>query len=258
MRFDIALPIESISYGKSRDEIFIVYFDGFIKNISEGILKILLEDYSIYNQIYPGLEYFYGMTDDEIYENSLLFHPKELLTVLSDNTLSDDDLDSHYNELREKIQYQRLNITSFEFCLYQLLKEDFVKKCFFYKDDEFTQNEISYLKIQFGDSFEKIAFATGSIVNLFEDENPTTIFTSDEHIIDVFVERYNDEMLQNKLFIILNNSHFIDYNEQTKQFEYQEDFLKKLNELNEKQIFGITPTYNFQLNTDDVGNSNNL
>ena len=42
MRFDVGLPLQSTD--RSRDETFIVFFEGFIKNPSEGMIRTMLRD----------------------------------------------------------------------------------------------------------------------------------------------------------------------------------------------------------------------
>lgn len=251
MRTDVAMPFESFTNNKNRDEIFIVYFDGFIKNISEGIVKILLSIYQEVKESYSNLDFFKEFDSDDLYDNTVMFKPADLIQILSENTLNNEnEIEQELQSIRTLIDYDKLKITTFEYCLYNLLQEDFIKKCFFYKDSEFTDNELQYLNKQFGEFDNKIAYASGSIIDLFEDENPTTIFTSDETIIDIFSERYADNMLQDKLFVILNNSHFINYDEESKIFQCDKEYLEKINLINENKVFGIVTSYNFQLNVD--------
>ena len=163
---DIGLPV--ININKSRDEILIVYFDGFIKNASQGVLNTMIEDYDTWLDKYPNLEGTEKMSNDVIYSATMLFRPLDLLYSLCDGRLSIDEMTEDLNKIEKDIDWNKCDVTTFEYGLYNLLNEGFVKKCYIFKDTDFTEAEVEFIKRKYNDVLSKIEFASGGLITLKE------------------------------------------------------------------------------------------
>lgn len=247
MRFDVGQPI--LSGEESRDETLIVFFDGFIKNPSEGIMRTMLRDYDEWIFFYPRLEDFQNQTMEEIYDYTMLITPQELLKILSENNRSDEEIESDLEEISESVFTENSRMTTFEFSLYNLLKEKYIKQCYFYKEGKFTQNEISYILSKYKSVIDKIEIVDETnFPSLMENVNPTTIFINDpSFIFDYFMDEYDIEFQLGKMFIVLNSNLTVHYNEDLDQLEYNEDFKELVEELNENSPFAISPMFNFRI-----------
>ena len=248
---DVGLPIQFPE--NARDEIFIVDFHGFVKNPSEGIIRTMLRDIDDWIERYPYLETFDGMTQDEIYENTMLMMPHNLLYALSNEKLSAEEIGEDLKIIEQDVILDNSKITTFEFCLYQMLHEKYVKKCYFFKDTEFYDNEINYIKRQYDDVIEKIECVSGGFLSLFEKVNPTTICITDcDLVLDYIPTHYDKDKLDSMMFIVLNTIKNIEYSEENKLFVYRDNYIEKVKQMNDENDFGIASMFNFALNTEEL------
>ena len=256
MNTDVGLPIQMI--GKDRDEILLVYFDGFIKNETECMIRTMLQEVDVWKERYPGIIDFIGLTRDELYHETMLFRPNELLSLLSENKLGKSEIENDLETIIPNILFAKSKITSFEFALYQILQENNIKACYIFKNDNFYENEIKYIKKQYKEVIGKIQFVSGGLLTLFDDIKPTTLFITDPSLpIEIFPHEYSREQLDDKLFILLNSSHNIQYDETDKMFYYTEDFSNRMKDINENSSYGLLAMFNFPLKTDLEENDGN-
>lgn len=251
MRTDVGLPVASI--GPSRDETLIVYFDGFIKNVTEGVIRTMIRDEEDWIEKYPDLDSFDNMDQDELYDNTMIFSPEELMASIGKEGLTDEEILKDKYELISNVVLENSKITDFEFALYRLLQEDFVKKCYIYKEDQFDPTEIDYIETQYKDVFDKIELVCGGFLTLYDEAKPTSIFTPDIDLVTKYLpEAYPDEELEDKLFVILNSLWNLTFVESTTgdgpgEFVHTTEFTKTLEELDDKHGMNITTMFNFAL-----------
>lgn len=252
MRFDVGQPI--LSGDKSRDETFIVFFDGFIKNPSEGIMRSMLRDYEDWIFFYPKLEKYQDLSTEEIYDETMIVTPVQLLRALCDGVRTDEQIEEDLEKISQLVFVENSKMTTFEYSLYNLIQEAFLKKCYFYKEGKFTPNEIRYIRRKYRSVIEKIEIVDEvNFPSFIEEVNPTTIFINDpSFIFDYFAKEYDEDFQIGKLFIVLNSELTVHYNEQLKVLEYNPEFKKMVDKLNEESPFSISPMFNFRI--EDVNN----
>ena len=251
---DVGLPIQFPE--NARDEILIVEFNGFIKNPSEGVVRTMLRDEDDWMEKYPYLETYSEMTQDQIYESTMLMLPTSLLYALSGEKLTLEEINEDLKIIEPDIILDNSKITTFEFALYQILQEKNVKKCYIFKDGDFYDNELNYIKRQYEDVIEKIECISGGFLSLFEDVNPTTIcVTNCDLVVDYIPSHYTSEQLELMVFIVLNTIQNIEYSEESKIFTYKEGYITKVKQLNEENDFGISSMFNFALIVDESDNN---
>ena len=205
---DVGLPIRSAL--DSRDETLIVYFDGFIKNTSEGMIRTMLRDEDDWIDKYPKLIEFREMSQDDIYDNTILLSPSHLLWHLSDGTITGDEMEDDLDTICSDILLENSKITTFEYCLHTMLGEKNVKKCYIFKDTAFYENEVKYVKKQFDKLMGKIEFVSGGFLTLFESVSPTTIFLTDPNLLlDLIISSFS---LYTIFFIVFNKINIIPFN----------------------------------------------
>jgi hypothetical protein len=231
---------------KNRDEILLIEYDGFIKNISEGIIYVMLHSKEKWIEKYPNIIKFEGLDKNEIYENSVLYTPSLFLQSLSDYTLQDSIIQDDLSVIENEIDVINQCITVFECALFKLLHDDIVTKCFIVNQRGFRENEISYIRETYKDVFNKITLINGDIVSAFEKEDPTTIFLNDTDVLfGRFVNGLSDDKLKLKMFILRNTYENMVYSDEDKVYTYlYSDIIK---ELNDRRIYGIGRMYTFHV-----------
>jgi len=249
---DIALPIQS--FESSRDEVFIVFFDGFIKNTSEGIIRTMLRDEEKWIDKYPMLTIFRGMTQDMLYESTMLTMPVELLFELSEEKLSLEEIQEDLSKILPSVILSNSKYTLFEYALHRMLEESNVKKCYITRTTDFYPNEINYIQNMYESVIDKIEIISGGFITLFNEVKPTTSFITDYHIVDFMDKNLSKEELDKRLFVVLNTFYNVHYDEQTKVYVYNEDFADTMDRYTKNESFGMTAMYNFQLNSQEVEN----
>lgn len=250
---DIALPIQS--FDSSREETFIVFFDGFIKNTSEGIIRTMLRDEEKWNEKYPLLNIFRGMTQDMLYESTMLTMPLELLYELSEEKVTPEEINKDLSIVLPSIILSNSKVTLFEYALHRILEESNVKKCYIIRSTDFYQNEIDYIRQKYESVIDKIEMVSGGFITLFKEVNPTTTFITDHRILSNYMmKNFTREELDKRLFVILNTLYNVRYDNQTNVYIYNEEFSKLMDTYTKNHSFGLTAMYNFQLNSQEVEN----
>jgi len=202
---------------------------------------------------YPGLSMFNGMNGSEIYENTMLFSPMELLKSLSEGNLTEEQMEYDMNLILSNVKLTDSLMTSFEFALYQLLRQKFVKKCYIYKENSFFDNEILYLSEKYEDVIGKIELESGCPIDqLYDKIDATTIYTRDMGFIFDYVQNnVKEEKKSGQVFILLNTCQNMTYFEEVNSFFYDEEFYEKVKSSNAENPYTIYPTYNFQIDDDE-------
>lgn len=250
MTNDVLQPIRD----GNRDEIFVVEYEGFIKNITEGILRAMLRDLEEWELKYPTLKEFENLTAEELYDQTLLFNPEEFLTLISDGKKPIEEIIQDVKELLPEVIITEQQTTVFEFALYRLLHEDFVKKCYIIKSSSFLEYEVDYIRTVYSDCIDKIEAGEGDLLSLLSSEakDATTIFFSDvETLTKKFLDEFGFEGLEGKMFILrncLNNITFSQTQEDTVDLAY----VQELETLNEMGYFGVSRMFVTQMDKEEM------
>lgn len=246
---DVATPI--IFTKNSRKEIFIVCYDGFIKNPSEGLIRTMLSEIDRWEDRYPYLSEYRGISNKELYDQTMLYPSDYLLRIISGNQLTDEEIKKDIAEITPNIYVENSEITSFEFALYQLLQEPKVEKCYMYKDGFFYQNEIEYIITHYKKSYEKIKLVDDTnFPSLVEAVHPTTLFVTDPAFpFDYMINGgMTEEERRDKVIILLNSINTIEESNETPSgYDYKKEFKEKMDEIVTDDLFEIVPMYNFKL-----------
>lgn len=250
MGFDIGLPFQSNSVTNSfnRDETFIVFFEGFIKNPSEGIVRTMLRDEEDWIFFYPKLKEFEEMDITELYDNTMLFPPFEMLKLLSNDQRSDDNIYEDLKKIEPDIILANSLLTRFEFALYNILGSDLVKKCYIYKEGTFYKNEINYIEKRFNSVINKIELVDNmDFATLFNKAHATTVFLIDPaFIFDYIKNNVKKEEIENTLFILLNTIYNVEITDDG-TFIYSEQYQNTLDNKEEKYKYNMISIYNFAI-----------
>lgn len=253
LRPDLLYPI----FDKNRDEIFLVEYEGFIKNIVEGIVLSMLFTKQRWIDMYPKLTEFKDILNGEVYDKTMLYiNPLDYLNELSNDTLSDTDILKDIQELEKMvdiIQYQQCTIV--EFAVQSLLKQKFVKKCIFLKSTPFNNNEIKYIASVFKDSINKINIFSGPTEEVFESYEPTTCFINSFNTINKCIQIGNVMSMKDKLFILRNTNENVYYSNVDKLFRYKTEFINNVEIINKGKVYYIAPMYTYRQESVDIKES---
>jgi hypothetical protein len=253
LNYDPLYPI----FDKNRDEIFLVEYENFIKNIVEGIVVNMLLTRQRWINKYPNLKEFNNFFDGFLYDKILLYNsPLECLKELSNNTLDDDEILKDIKEIEgisNTLQFQQS--TLLEFVLLTLIKEKFIKKIIFIKSTEFDENELKYLMNIFNDNMNKIDIFSGPSEEVFESHKPTTCFINSLDTINKCINIANINSMKDRLFILRNTNDNIYYNNEDKIFHYKKDFLDKIEVINNSKVYYISCMYSYRQETLDTKES---
>lgn len=248
MNIDLNHPF--FHFDKNRKEVLVVEFDGFIKNISEGIIQYMMSEPEEWDEKYPKLYEFYDDLEFYVlYERTFLYDPFVVLRSISDDNVSDDTIFEDIEYLRQRAIIDNQCITKFEFALYRLLQEDFITKCYIIKGSQFYPNEKNYIYDMYDESIDKITLVEGGMLDIIRD-GATTIFVNDmDMLFDFIVKELTKEELQNKAFIVLNNYFNTEVDESSGLLKYL--FEKECEIANNSGIFTISRMYNEAIELDD-------
>lgn len=247
MRFDVGLPYQCAD--KSRDESLIVCFDGFIKNTTEGIIRTMLRDMDDWVELYPGLSDFNEMTMEELYDNTMLFRPHELLSGLSQGKRSEEDILKDIEKISPNVFLENSKLTSFEYALYTILQSPTTKVCYIYKEGPYYPNELQYIYKAYGPLMRKVhVIENTNLVDLFDGVKSTTVFLTDPAFVFDYVENHvSEEKSDGVMFVILNSVKTVEMLEDEDNFQYTEEFQSKMEETNHEQFYGVSAMFNFAM-----------
>lgn len=244
MRPDVGLPVFRLS--EDRDEYMFIFYDGFIKNTSEGIIRCMLEDYDHWIEKYPRLSEMEDLNFDQIYDNTTVYPPLGILYEISEGKRSVNDIITDINEILPIIDLNQLKLTSFEIALSKLLEEDNVKKVTLYRPYIYNENDLTYLHVKLDETAEKVELLSGDQLPTSFDAYTTICFN--EYLTYVeYKNTYGEEIFYGKLVIILNTMQNVVYNPEERTFVFTEEFNKELESVNEKEKYGLITMYNFAL-----------
>lgn len=241
MNVELSYPV--YLYEKNRAEVLLVEYDGFIKSISEGIIQYMLSEIEDWIDKYPGLTKYENLEIGELYEQVFLYDPFVILREIAKDDVDDFTIIHDMKSLREELVIECQSITSFEFALFKLLQEDFIKKCIIIKGNKFYDNEKEYIEDNFEDVIDKIELVEGGILDVIRTEKPTTLFLSDfDMLFDYIIKSLDEKELQNKVFVMLNTYYNTEYDEETGLLNYL--YEKECDIANHSGIFSISRMYN--------------
>lgn len=234
-------PLQPIYHTNNRQERLCVEYHGFIKNVTESVVKTMLRNVEEWSEYYPKLPTLDDLSREDLYGEVNLFDPVSFLYILSDGKNSIDDINQHiemcevnaFPQLHEKLQ--------FEITLRNLLTQPFIEKVAITKE-KFYNVEIAYLESMFDDFIDKIEFIETPNIHAMVQEDYTTYFTNDTNYLLNHIFKLNEkEDLQDKLFVLRNNHTNLLFNKETKHLDtlYQDEII----EINDRKIIGITRMY---------------
>lgn len=253
MNIDAIYPFNN---DKNRREILLVEYDGFIKNITEGILHYILSEPEEWDEKYPKLYDYEDLDFEDIYEQTFLYDPYVFLKSIANETLSDDQIFEDIEYLRSVAIIENQSITKFEFALYQLLQQKFVTKCFIIKGAPFHQNEKDYIREKYIDVLSKVTLVEGGILDIIKNEFVTTAFINDmEMLFEFIVKNLTKEELQNRVFVVLNNYFNTEYNDESGLLSYL--YEEECEIANNSGIFAVSRMYNEAIELDDDSSEDN-
>jgi len=236
----------------NRPEVLVIEYDGFIKNITEGVLRTMLRDVDNWVTKYPLLNDFVELDQYEIYDTTLLFSPIDFLSYLSDGVRLEKEIEDDLKVIRPDVLIDLQIITSFEYAIHKTLEEPFVQRCYIIKSDPFYENELDYIRKAFNNVSSKVKLAQASIYPFVKKSDVTSIFTTNTKLLlDVIMKEFTDDELKGKLFILSNNMSNLVFNDEEDAYDYL--FADEINVLNEKELFGITRMYNLPIDSLDDG-----
>lgn len=238
----------------NRPEVLVVEYDGFIKNVTEGILRTMIRDVELWEDKYPGIVDYVEADQLTVYTATLIYSPILFLWLMSDQKLEFDIISKDLKIIEPDVLVDLQMITSFEYALYTTLQEAFVEKCYFIKTGTFYENELRYLEKAYSASISKISFYESSALPFITNPEVTSIFMNDTMtLFDTLNDTKKDNSaVKGKLFILRNNSTNLEYDEANNQFIYLYD--KEIKEFNDLELYGISRMYNQSIdnNTDDA------
>lgn len=250
MNIDLNTPIIENRMFPQRDETFIVSFEGFIKNISESLIRFMLRDREYWIKKYPGLSLFDNISPGDIYYNTMFFPPMILLQSIANDTLTEEEIENDMYFISSSVSLFNSLMTSFEYSLYRLLQEPFVKKVYIYKPFSFFENEIEYLSEKYIDVIDKIELESECPIHeLYEKINATTIFTTDlGFIFDYIKNTAPEEKKKHQTFIVLNTVNNLVFFEENNKNSYDMEFWKRVQAINNTDdSYRVFPMYNFYI-----------
>lgn len=226
MAFDVGTPFRSTS--KDRVERFLVSFDGFIKNASEGMIRTMKRDEDDYLLRYPDLSMYHSLTREELYDQTMLYPPRDLLRILSRGELSEEEIEKDIQTIFPDIYLNGSLTTSFEFALHEVLEHGKVEVCYIYKEDSFYTNEIAYLQNRYESVLNKIQIIqNASLDDIYHDTHPTTIYTPDcNFVLDYIRNQVLEEEKKNQLFVLLHTYQTVHEDPTDQLLKMDPEFLK--------------------------------
>lgn len=257
MGFDVAMPI--IASDHNRPETFLIPFEGFIKNSSEGLVRTMLREEDDWIGDYPKLSEYEELSMSELYNQTMLFQPEEMMQILSENKRPLEDIRNDLKKIQPYIIHGNSMITTFEFTLSRLLNDPMCRKCYIYKEGIWYGNEMIYLHSQYGSFGPKVSLIDQRpLENILQETNPTTIFLTDPAFLFDYVEKQVDpSSLEAVMFIILNGCQTVDLTDDEQRFVYTEKFEESMKYVNSKKPYGVTTMFNFAIeDTEEDENDN--
>ena len=235
---DILLPINE----NNRDENLLIEYDGFIKNTAEALIMMLELEKEENLKKYPRLQPFLNSKDKDLYNDTVLFSPEQLLGFLSNNTLSTDEIMKELDELFQRFDIINFQLdTVFEYALMNLADMDYVKSISIVSRRGFKNYELDYIRKTFHKNIKKFDFYIGNINELIKTGKYTTVFTNDADGVITCLKEMENDVLEKILFIIRICIDTIDLEESDSTNRYIH--LKEIEEITKDKQRAVTYMY---------------
>lgn len=162
---------------KNRDEYLLIEFDNILVNVNYMIIRYMLDNFDKYISKYPGLELFKSYEDDVMYIMSLSSTRKGLLTLLSDDKLSEDNTREDLLFIEKMIDFNDSGyVQKITVSLSTLALQDKIKEIYVYSENLTLSKQIAINNI-FSAScqLEKVyALEESSFTKMLKDEPKIT------------------------------------------------------------------------------------
>lgn len=227
--YDLLQPIK----GDNRDEYFLVEYEGFIRNMAEGLIIAMNLIPGIYDEAYPELKNYMNKSPEELYNMTSPYGGEQMLYILSKKDIDTADLLREYSKIMEDKDVCPLQKeTLFAGALSMLSEEKFVKEINIIKTTNYMPNDIEYIDSLFnGTGYEKVKMYTGSSIQFYiENPNITTYALNNPSIITSLVENKEcEEHLKNTFFLLRDSIDTITMDPETELLKYaNQDFYEEL------------------------------
>lgn len=191
----------------NRNEIFVVEYDGVLKNFNESILRKLIIDYQRWEHKYPLIKDYLHFSSDELYEFSINVDTVTMLSTLKhDKKTSDKDRKDIENDIKllYPINVSWLHTSRMQIALFNILDSKIVKRMYIVNknmDEELRKYIASSIPNKKGVR-DKISLVNGSISEVVQDhpEVTTVILRRSQELYDM--TKHFPDKLKNKLFIV--------------------------------------------------------
>lgn len=237
----------------NRNESIIIEYDGFINSLSERVVRLMELDANNLSK-YPMLKEVFKLNPTDVFNLANLYTMEDL-----DKIIFNKDIEKNNIILKELMKMNIIEFQQkalFEYSIYQLLQQKYIKNVSIIKKDDFFEYELDSIYSTFGEYGKKISVYTGDTLSIVKDKEFTTICTSDFHTIENIIKE-KGESAKDIFFILRNNSSnlYIDISGGI-QLKFKED----INKLIEGGFFisrffsnAIDDSSLFETNTNPVG-----
>lgn len=212
----------------NRNESIIVEYDGFINSLSERIIRLMEIDNNNLEK-YPMLAEVFKLSPVDIFTLANLYTLEDLDRVIFNGDLyKNKTVDIEELLKMNIIEFQQKSV--FEYSLYQLIQQKYVKNVSIIKKTDFFEYELEYLYRTFGEFENKLKLYVGDTVSIVKDMDFTTIGTNDFSTISEIIKTKGEDA--KKIFFILrnNSSNLIVDPSSEIQLKFKEDINKFIEE----------------------------
>jgi hypothetical protein len=163
---NLELPIR----GNNRDEYFLVEYEGFIRNLAEGMLYAIAADPEHFKSFGGNEERLRSMwheTKERVFLNTALYTPELLMDYLYPEVDDSDALIKEMLRLLAINQSQRQMDTIFSGGISVLANERFIRRIVVVNRFPFQPFQLDFLELIFSDQREKCIFITGDPLEVY-------------------------------------------------------------------------------------------
>jgi len=231
----------------NRNEIFIVEYDGVLRNFNEAILRAMILDYKKWIHKYPEIINYFQFTSDELYEFSVNVDTVTMLSTLKhDRKTSDKDRKEIEEDIKSllPINTDWLHITRMQIALYNIISSKVVRHLYIVNDgmDEKLRNYIASSVPNNEDARHKISLVNGTITEVLNDhpEATTLMMRRSEELYDISMK--NPDILKDKLIILNDTMENMEPNKEGNLNRKHFDYFEKLQIKKHCNIFYAFPS----------------
>lgn len=219
----------------NREEIFLISYEGYIKNMGEELILKMKLDEAYWISRFPLIKEYFALSHLELYDATVFFSPEELLMILS----REEDTKELYKEIRTKyLDYSVEDIrvsTAYSFAFKKIFLRNFTKKIYFvtktplnredkyYLYDEIIRDKRGITEFYQCDTDE-------DIVELVTKSNPTTIFIDSFTLAENIDRAVDTKRKKDLLYMVRANSQTYHKDPESEVYipnHTTEDYLKK-------------------------------